>query len=90
MLPHDDALVIELCVCRFVVERVLIDQGSTSEIMYYKTFLKLSFTDLDLLPAKYPLFGFNANPKYHLGKITLPIRAGTKSVDVEFLVVKLP
>jgi len=75
---------------RFTVERVLIDQGSTSEIMYYKTFVILGFTDSDLLPAGYPFFGFNANPEYPLGKITLPVRAGTKSVDVEFLVVKLP
>ncbi|XP_028060680.1 uncharacterized protein LOC114264269 [Camellia sinensis] len=72
-LSHDDALVIELCVGRFVVERILINQGSTSEIMYYKTFLKLSFIDSDLLSAEYPLFGFNANPKYPLSKITLPI-----------------
>ncbi|XP_028053601.1 uncharacterized protein LOC114257966 [Camellia sinensis] len=88
-LPHDDALVIELRVNKFVIERVLIDQGSTTEIMYHKTFLKLGFTNLDLLLVEYPLFGFNANPEYPLGKITLSIRTGTKAVDVEFLVVKL-
>ncbi|XP_028063472.1 uncharacterized protein LOC114266745 [Camellia sinensis] len=87
-LPQDDALVVELRIHRFVVERVLIDQGSTLEIIYYKTFLKLSFTDSDLF-AYYPLFGFNANPEYPLGKITLLVCASTMSVDVEFLVVKL-
>ncbi|XP_028069020.1 uncharacterized protein LOC114271605 [Camellia sinensis] len=89
-LPHIDPLVIELRVNRFTVERVLIDQGSTSEVMYYKTFIKLGFTELDLSPAHYPLFGFNANLEYPLGKITLPVRAGSRSVDVKFLVVKLP
>ncbi|XP_028084375.1 uncharacterized protein LOC114285534 [Camellia sinensis] len=89
-LPHTDPLVIELRVNRFTIERVLIDQGSTSEVMYYKTFVKFGFTDLDLSPADYPLFGFNANPEYPLGKITLPVRAGTRSVDVEFLIIKLP
>ncbi|XP_028092214.1 uncharacterized protein LOC114292447 [Camellia sinensis] len=74
---------------RFTVERVLIDQGSTSEIMYYKKFVKLGFTDSDLLSADYPLFGFNANPEYPLVKITLPVGASTKLVDVKFLVVKL-
>lgn len=86
--PHDDALVIELRVSRLVIKLILINQESTSEIMYYKTFLKLNFTNLDLLLAEYPLFGFNANNEYPLCKITLPVRAGTKSVDVEFLVVK--
>ncbi|XP_028107828.1 uncharacterized protein LOC114306744 [Camellia sinensis] len=88
--PHTDPLVIELRVNRFTIKRVLIDQGSTSEIMYYKTFVKLGFTNSDLSLADYPLFGFNANLEYPLGKITLLVRAGTRSVDVEFLVVKLP
>ncbi|XP_028118355.1 uncharacterized protein LOC114315911 [Camellia sinensis] len=88
--PHTNPLVIELRVNRFTVEHVLIDQGSTSEIMYYQTFVKLGFTDSDLSTADYLLFGFNANPEYPLGKITLPVRAGTRSVDIEFLVVKLP
>ncbi|XP_028116477.1 uncharacterized protein LOC114314222 [Camellia sinensis] len=88
--PHTDPLVIELHVNRFTIKRVLIDQGSTSEIMNYKTFVKHGFTDSLLSPADYPLFGFNASLEYPLGKITLPVRAGTKSIDVEFLVVKLP
>ncbi|XP_028085141.1 uncharacterized protein LOC114286215 [Camellia sinensis] len=89
ILPHDDALVIELHMNRFIVKRVLIDQGNTSEIMYYKTFPKLSFTDSDLQPAEYPFFDFNANLEYPIGKITLPVRAGTRSIDMELLVVKL-
>ncbi|XP_028122988.1 uncharacterized protein LOC114320090 [Camellia sinensis] len=89
-LPHTNPLVIELCVNRFTIELVLIDQGITSKIMYYKTFVKLGFTNLDLSPTDYPLFSFNASPKYPLGNITLPVRVGTRSVDVEFMVVKLP
>ncbi|XP_028087430.1 uncharacterized protein LOC114288140 [Camellia sinensis] len=61
-LPHSDPLVIELHVNRFVVERVFIDQGSTFEVMYYETFIKLGFNQSDLSPAPHPLFGFNANP----------------------------
>ncbi|XP_028055741.1 uncharacterized protein LOC114259919 [Camellia sinensis] len=87
-LPHADPLIVELRVNEFTVERVLINQGSTLEIMHYKTFVKLNFTDSDLLSADY--LGFNANPEYPLGKITLPVRARTRSVDIEFLVIKLP
>ncbi|XP_028064385.1 uncharacterized protein LOC114267548 [Camellia sinensis] len=90
ILPHIDPLVIELRINRFTVKCVLIDQGSTLEVMYYKTFVNLGFTELDLSPAHYPLFGFNANPEYSLGKITLPVQASSRPVDVEFLVVKLP
>ncbi|XP_028073723.1 uncharacterized protein LOC114276142 [Camellia sinensis] len=59
---HTDPLIIELHVNRCTIECVLINQCSTSEIMYYKTFVKLGFTDSDLSPANYPFFGFNANP----------------------------
>ncbi|XP_028053926.1 uncharacterized protein LOC114258218 [Camellia sinensis] len=89
-LPHSDPLVIELHVNRFVVERVFIDQGGTSEVMYYETFVKLDFNQSDLSPAPHPLFGFNVNPEYPLGKIILPVRVGSRTMDVEFLVVKLP
>lgn len=88
-LPHSDPLVIELHVNRFVVERVFIDQGSTSEVMYYETFVRLGLNQSDLSPAPHPLFGFNANPEYPLGRITLPVRAGSRTMD-EFLVIKLP
>ncbi|XP_028063223.1 uncharacterized protein LOC114266520 [Camellia sinensis] len=87
---HTDPLIIVLHENRFTIEHVLMDQGSTSEIMYYKTFVKLGFTDSDLSSADYPLFSFNANLEYPLGKITLPVRADTRPVDMEFLVVKLP
>ncbi|XP_028052009.1 uncharacterized protein LOC114256543 [Camellia sinensis] len=89
-LPHVDPLVIELRVNQFTVERVLIDPGSTSEVMYYKTFTKLGFSESDLSLTPYPLFGFNTNPEYLLGKITLPVQAGSRTVDVEFLAAKLP
>ncbi|XP_028116198.1 uncharacterized protein LOC114313965 [Camellia sinensis] len=58
--------------------------------MYYKMFLKLDFMDSNLLPSAYPLFGFKVNPEYPLGKVTVAIRTGTKTLDMEFLVVKLP
>ncbi|XP_028075689.1 uncharacterized protein LOC114277927 [Camellia sinensis] len=61
-LPHTDPLVIELRVNRFTVERVLIDPGSISEVMYYKTFINLGFSESNLSLAPYPLFGFNTNP----------------------------
>ncbi|XP_028094381.1 uncharacterized protein LOC114294445 [Camellia sinensis] len=88
-LPHSDPQVIKLHVNQFVVERVFIDQGSTSDVMYYETFIKLGFNQSDLSPAPHPLFGFNVNLEYPLGKITLPVRAGSRTMDVEFLVIKL-
>ncbi|XP_028092535.1 uncharacterized protein LOC114292710 [Camellia sinensis] len=89
-ISHIDPLIIRLRVNQFTVERILVDLGSTSEVMYYETLIKLGFNESDLSPVPYPLFGFNTNPEYPLEKITLPVRAGSRTVKVEFLVVKLP
>ncbi|XP_028069015.1 uncharacterized protein LOC114271600 [Camellia sinensis] len=89
-ISHIDPLIIRLCVNQFTIERILVDPGSTSKVMYYETLIKLGINESDLSLAPYPLFGFNMNPEYPLGKITLPVRAGSRIVKVEFLVVKLP
>ncbi|XP_028062781.1 uncharacterized protein LOC114266077 [Camellia sinensis] len=89
-LPHDDAFVVELRINRFIIEHVLIDQGSTIEIMYHKTFIKLDFTDLYLLPTEYPLFGFNTNPEYPLGKIMLLVRTANKPKELEMNSIEVP
>lgn len=39
--PHNDALVIKVNINTFDVKRILIDPGSSSEIMYHSLFKKL-------------------------------------------------
>ena len=36
--PHDDALVVTLQIAGFYVKRVMVDQGSEAEIMYFDLF----------------------------------------------------
>ncbi|XP_028094083.1 uncharacterized protein LOC114294159 [Camellia sinensis] len=45
-------------------ERILIDQGSSGEIMYYKTFKQLKLENKDLALATSPLAGFNSMPEW--------------------------
>ncbi|GAA0138800.1 hypothetical protein LIER_34982 [Lithospermum erythrorhizon] len=40
-LPHDDPVVIAPLISRFIVERMLVDTGSSADILYLKTFDKL-------------------------------------------------
>lgn len=57
--PHDDALVITIRIGGYDVKRVLVDQGSQSEIMYPDLYrgLNLRFEDLDTYDS--PLMGFD-------------------------------
>ena len=62
---HDDALVIILRVGGYVVKRVMMDQGSTAEIMYPDLFKGLNLRAEDLTPYSSPLVSFE-------GKVIIP------------------
>lgn len=71
--PHNDALVITLRIHKATVKRILEDQGSVAEVMYYSLFKRLGFTSDDLKLAEVPLVGFSGTPIYLLGTISLPV-----------------
>ncbi|KAG5561961.1 hypothetical protein RHGRI_004857 [Rhododendron griersonianum] len=89
-LPHNDALVLSIPFLRKMVRRVLVDQGSSAEILYYSAFQALGLSKDRLSPVDAPLVGFSGIPIYPLGKIMLPVYAGSVQLDVEFIVVNSP
>ncbi|XP_028092210.1 uncharacterized protein LOC114292436 [Camellia sinensis] len=89
-MPHNDALVVTLRVKDFDIKRILIDQGSSVEIMYYDGFKQMKLQDKDLAPATSPLVGFNSQPEWPVGKIILPVKVGSVIKQVEFWVPKVP
>ncbi|XP_028052739.1 uncharacterized protein LOC114257166 [Camellia sinensis] len=82
--PHNDALVVILRVKNYDIKQILIDQGSSCEIMYYETFKQLKLEDKDLAPATSLLVGFNSMLEWPVGKIILPVKAGTMTKQVKF------
>ncbi|KAJ8649485.1 hypothetical protein MRB53_002508 [Persea americana] len=89
-LPHNDPLVLTLKLQNFLVQRVLVDPGSSSEILYYNCFKKLKLKDEDLQTARTPLVGFSLKPVYPKGKISLIVQVGGASRQVDFLLVDVP
>ncbi|KAG5516462.1 hypothetical protein RHGRI_037243 [Rhododendron griersonianum] len=89
-LPHSDALVLSLPIQRKMVRRVLVDQGSSAEILFYSAFRALGLSKDQLTPVDAPLIGFTGIPVYPLDKIVLPIYAGSVQLEVEFIVVSSP
>ncbi|XP_028057287.1 uncharacterized protein LOC114261245 [Camellia sinensis] len=89
--PHTDALIVTVGVAnKFDVKRVLIDQGSANDIMYYDLFKKLGLDEQHLIPTISPLVGFNGQTEWPLGRITLSVTAKSKVVPIDFLVVRFP
>ncbi|KAJ1404086.1 hypothetical protein SESBI_26823 [Sesbania bispinosa] len=57
--PHqDDPMVIEVLMAKYRVQRVLIDQGSSADVLYWSTFEKLQLPKECLLPFAGSLMGF--------------------------------
>ncbi|GAV80114.1 hypothetical protein CFOL_v3_23576, partial [Cephalotus follicularis] len=57
-LPHDDPVVVTLLVELFTMKRILIDSGSSADILYKHTFDQLTIPADQLKPVKTPLVGF--------------------------------
>ena len=56
--PHDDAIVITLLIADFITRRVLVDNGSSVDILYYPAFQQMRLgRDLLRLVCS-PLIGF--------------------------------
>ena len=85
--PHDDALVVTLRIVGFDVKRVLVDSGSTVEIMYPDLYKGLNLKPEDLTAYDSPLISFEGRIVTPKGQIRLPIQTGLEVVEVDFIVV---
>uniref|UniRef100_A0A2N9EYS7 RNase H type-1 domain-containing protein n=1 Tax=Fagus sylvatica TaxID=28930 RepID=A0A2N9EYS7_FAGSY len=83
--PHNDPLVVKLRIGDSDVKRVLIDQGSCSEIVYPDLFHGLGLKQSDLQPYDAPSVGFSEESVRPMGQITMTVHTGSISLDTEFL-----
>lgn len=90
--PHDDPVVIECKVANQLVGRILIDTGSSSDLIKYKCLSKLNYKLDSLHNVSHPLVGFGGGFVHLVGEIELPIRLGQKGkgqhMIVRFFVVE--
>ena len=84
---YDDTLVITLRIGGHNVKRVMVDQGSTAEIMYPDLYKGLNLKSKDLTPYISPLVSFEGKVVIPKGQIRLPVQIGLEVVEVDFIVV---
>ena len=89
--PHDDPLVIRAMVANNTIHRVLIDNGSSADIIFASTFDKMGIEREKLEPVNTHLRGFTGEKVLPLGSIQLVLTLGDPSCQatmaVRFLVV---
>ena len=69
------------------VKRVLVDQGSTVEVMYPNLYKGLGLRSEDLITYNSPLISFEGKTVTPKGQIRLLIQTGSEVVEVNFIVV---
>ena len=74
--PHNDVLVVSIQVRDYNTHRVLVDNGSSIDILYYPTFQQIRIDRERLIPVNAPLVGFGGIRVHPLGAVTLSITIG--------------
>ena len=89
--PHDDAIIITLLIADYTTKRVLVDNGSSADILYYPAFQQMNLGRDQLRPMHSPLVNFGIMKVQPIGTITLLVVVGAHpqqvTRNVNFLVV---
>ena len=92
--PHDDPLVIRGVVANKSVHRVLVDNGSSTDIIFASAFDKMGIGRERMEPINTHLRGFSGEKVLPLGSIQLVLTLGDPpcqaTMTVRFLVVDAP
>ena len=92
--PHEDPLVIMIMIKGFNTRRVLVDNGSSADIIYISAFQQLKLDLKRLRPFESPLVNFSRDKVYPKEIVTLTVTADSYPLQVtnqyNFLVVDSP
>ncbi|XP_021762924.1 uncharacterized protein LOC110727653 [Chenopodium quinoa] len=91
VFPHDDPLVLITKINGADIKRVLVDGGSSANVLFVQAFNEMNIGRQYLKPVSYPVIEFNGSTVRPEGSIVLPVKLGdgpqARDVMAEFLVV---
>ena len=92
--PHDDPLVIRVVIANKTIHKVLVDNGSSANIIFASAFDKMGIGREKLEPVSAYLRGFSGEKVLPLGLIQLVLTLGDPpcqaSITIRFLIVDAP
>lgn len=91
-LEQDDLMVVTAMIARYQVGKGLIDQGSSTNILYWKTFRRMEISKNAIMPFNEQIVGFAGERVDTRGYVDLRTNLGTnrnaKEIKVRFLLVE--
>ena len=91
---HCDAVVIKAMIANNNVHRILVDNGSSVDILYFQAFKRMGLKVNDLKLSPNLVYGFTGDSIIPLGVISLPMTLGeyprNSCVMADFLVIDQP
>jgi len=89
---QDDPMVITVKIGKFAITKVLVDQGSAVDILYWKTFKKVRILDTKIQPYNEQIVGFLGERVDTRGFIDLytafrEARCLSKTINIKYLLV---
>ncbi|KAF4363070.1 hypothetical protein F8388_013434 [Cannabis sativa] len=88
--PHDDALVITLDVAHVRMKRMLVDTGSSANILFAGVLKEMEIEDLKAQDTQVTLVGFSGESVVARSFVQLPVYANGVNKLVKFLIVDCP
>nr|XP_025636282.1 uncharacterized protein LOC112730408 [Arachis hypogaea] len=87
----DDPVVISIQVGELLVRKILLDPGSSADVLFYSTFTKMILSEKLIQPSSGELIGFSGERVPIMGHIWLKTTMGeipmSKSIDIQYLIV---
>lgn len=88
--PHGNALVITIDVSNYEVARILIDNGSSANLIFRDTLKRMNIEESEIERISTELTGFNGITTPSIGTIKLPVKTSGINKLVEFAVLDCP
>ena len=91
---QDDPMVITVEIENYAVKKVLVDQGSSVDMLYWATYQKLQLSDTAMVSYDEPIYGFYGEQVSTRGYIDLHTifheGTQTKTIPIRFFIVDAP
>lgn len=91
---HSDALVIRAIIANYDVARILVDYGSSVNVLFHEALNRMQLKEVQVEVVVTALFGFASHAIHPVRQITLPLTLGNESSHrigmTMFLVVDVP